>query len=73
LVQPTAVQIPSSPLIFNNQLDKDARRLLLLGIPFSLFSKNDFPLPHLANMPTIMGIVRKGSLKVSAIAVPYKS
>lgn len=41
--------------------------------PRNLFKRNDFPLPHFAYRPTVIGIDNDGSLSISARALLYKS
>ena len=43
------------------------------SIPLSLLSINDFPLPHLANNPTVIGVLSDGLLRMSASAELYNS
>jgi len=42
-------------------------------VPRNLSKRNDFPEPHLAKRPTVMGIVSDGSLNISANALLYSS
>jgi hypothetical protein len=57
----------------SNQNETHPHQNLIAGaecnLPLSLLNKNDFPLPHLAKRPTVMGMLREGSLSMSAKAL----
>lgn len=47
--------------------------IIVLLLPLSLLSKKDFPDPHRANSPTVIGIDKLGSESMSANAELYNS